>query len=313
MRKVTCADCGKHYDYDVDDFCPKCGSFNPPPNSGATRLEQELLARFQGSRAAQPKARPKAQPKDAPKSGPRTPPSGAYHPTYGGGPDLTLGKHHRGRLEDCGACAPSKKKKMPLARITAIIILISILFSFGTFLFSNLIERLTLEDFLNDWDDQATVEGVIMEEPVSPEAPLADGYVAPWDEFELDGYTLSAGEPWLAYLPEELLDPDGEDYCLAVSFWLWGEGEAISPPVLLSSDGVTGYLPLEDSSLTETLSDFGLDPIFLSAIDWSQPQDFYGTLLYVVPTSEAGSAELVFTGADGEEVRMAVELPDPDL
>jgi len=26
MRKVTCASCGRPYDYDSDDFCPKCGS-----------------------------------------------------------------------------------------------------------------------------------------------------------------------------------------------------------------------------------------------------------------------------------------------
>lgn len=54
MRKIQCADCGKHYDYDVDDFCPRCGSFNPPPDSGATRLEEELLSRFQGSGAGRP-------------------------------------------------------------------------------------------------------------------------------------------------------------------------------------------------------------------------------------------------------------------
>lgn len=29
MRNVTCTSCGKHYDYDADDFCPKCGSYNP--------------------------------------------------------------------------------------------------------------------------------------------------------------------------------------------------------------------------------------------------------------------------------------------
>ena len=27
MRKVTCASCGRPYDYDSDDFCPKCGSY----------------------------------------------------------------------------------------------------------------------------------------------------------------------------------------------------------------------------------------------------------------------------------------------
>lgn len=30
MRKVKCHDCGRHYDYDVDDFCPKCGAFTLP-------------------------------------------------------------------------------------------------------------------------------------------------------------------------------------------------------------------------------------------------------------------------------------------
>lgn len=31
MRKVQCHECGKRYDFDADDFCPKCGAFNQPP------------------------------------------------------------------------------------------------------------------------------------------------------------------------------------------------------------------------------------------------------------------------------------------
>ena len=30
MRKVTCYECGKRYDYDDDGFCPDCGAFNAP-------------------------------------------------------------------------------------------------------------------------------------------------------------------------------------------------------------------------------------------------------------------------------------------
>ena len=30
MRMVICKDCKKRYDYDRDDFCPRCGAFNPP-------------------------------------------------------------------------------------------------------------------------------------------------------------------------------------------------------------------------------------------------------------------------------------------
>jgi len=33
MRKVTCYECGKRYDYDDDGFCPRCGAFNPPPST----------------------------------------------------------------------------------------------------------------------------------------------------------------------------------------------------------------------------------------------------------------------------------------
>ena len=33
MRWVRCGECGKKYDFDVDDFCPKCGAFNSPARS----------------------------------------------------------------------------------------------------------------------------------------------------------------------------------------------------------------------------------------------------------------------------------------
>lgn len=33
MRSVRCEECGKRYDFDVDDFCPRCGAFNQPPRT----------------------------------------------------------------------------------------------------------------------------------------------------------------------------------------------------------------------------------------------------------------------------------------
>lgn len=30
VQKIVCEECGKHYDYQKDDFCPRCGAFNPP-------------------------------------------------------------------------------------------------------------------------------------------------------------------------------------------------------------------------------------------------------------------------------------------
>ena len=33
--RLVCSECRKVYDYDVDDFCPRCGAYNPPPKAGA--------------------------------------------------------------------------------------------------------------------------------------------------------------------------------------------------------------------------------------------------------------------------------------
>jgi|GEM_PF-5320500 len=31
MRNVQCHECGKRYNFDKDDFCPRCGAFTQPP------------------------------------------------------------------------------------------------------------------------------------------------------------------------------------------------------------------------------------------------------------------------------------------
>ncbi len=36
MRWITCEDCKKRYDYDKDEFCPKCGAFNQPVKTWTT-------------------------------------------------------------------------------------------------------------------------------------------------------------------------------------------------------------------------------------------------------------------------------------
>lgn len=33
MQKVRCHECGKVYNFDEDDFCPRCGAFTQPPKS----------------------------------------------------------------------------------------------------------------------------------------------------------------------------------------------------------------------------------------------------------------------------------------
>ena len=39
MRKVTCYECGKHYNYDDDGFCPRCGGELYRPGLRCLRCE----------------------------------------------------------------------------------------------------------------------------------------------------------------------------------------------------------------------------------------------------------------------------------
>ena len=41
MRRVRCYECGKRYDFDVDDFCPKCGAFNQPDRTSRIGADGE--------------------------------------------------------------------------------------------------------------------------------------------------------------------------------------------------------------------------------------------------------------------------------
>ena len=43
MRKIRCYECGKSYDFDVDDFCPKCGAFNQPGKSAAIAADGAVV------------------------------------------------------------------------------------------------------------------------------------------------------------------------------------------------------------------------------------------------------------------------------
>lgn len=43
MRKVQCGECGRIYDFDQDEFCPKCGAFNQPPRSTRINAQGEVI------------------------------------------------------------------------------------------------------------------------------------------------------------------------------------------------------------------------------------------------------------------------------
>lgn len=37
MTPVVCGECRKRYDYEVDDFCPRCGAYNRPDQRSTAR------------------------------------------------------------------------------------------------------------------------------------------------------------------------------------------------------------------------------------------------------------------------------------
>lgn len=43
MRQIVCEECGKHYDFEKEDFCPKCGAFNQPVRVWGTDAQGNVI------------------------------------------------------------------------------------------------------------------------------------------------------------------------------------------------------------------------------------------------------------------------------
>ena len=43
MRGVRCHECGKRYNFDVDDFCPRCGAFTQPARPSRIGADGEIV------------------------------------------------------------------------------------------------------------------------------------------------------------------------------------------------------------------------------------------------------------------------------
>ena len=43
MGKIVCRDCKKRYDFAVDEFCPRCGSFNQPAKTWDVDAQGNLV------------------------------------------------------------------------------------------------------------------------------------------------------------------------------------------------------------------------------------------------------------------------------
>lgn len=261
MRKVTCASCGRPYDYDSDDFCPKCGSYNPPPDRAGARPAQAPPARV--SAASKDRPRPAAQPK--------TPPVGPRTVSYGGPQGGTPWEE-----------PPARRQRSPLKLLVLVLVslfLLCIVLPFVLGLMLNLSEAFA---------------GRRPEPGAVAQAEPAGGTHALWEPFSIHGtQQVTVEDPWevdLTYVP--LARREGFR-CLAVD--LWGEGGerrddlTFFPAELRLEDG-TALLAEDDASLARQLKDAGVYLVTLSDAQWEDP--LYGQMIFFVPEDASGGAVL---------------------
>lgn len=261
MRKVTCASCGRPYDYDSDDFCPKCGSYNPPPDRAGARPAQAPPARVPA--ASKDRPRPAAQPK--------TPPVGSRTVSYGGPQGGTPWEE-----------PPARRQRSPLKLLVIVLVslfLLCIVLPFVLGLMLNLSEAFA---------------GRRPEPGAVAQAEPAGGTHALWEPFSIHGtQQVTVEDPWevdLTYVP--LARREGFR-CLAVDLWVEG-GErrddlTFFPAELRLEDG-TAFLAEDDASLARQLKDAGVYLVTLSDAQWEDP--LYGQMIFFVPEDASGGAVL---------------------
>lgn len=261
MRKVTCASCGRPYDYDSDDFCPKCGSYNPPPDRAGARPAQAPPARV--SAASKDRPRPAAQPK--------TPPVGPRTVSYGGPQGGTPWEE-----------PPARRQRSPLKLLVLVLVslfLLCIVLPFVLGLMLNLSEAFA---------------GRRPEPGAVAQAEPAGGTHALWEPFSIHGtQQVTVEDPWevdLTYVP--LARREGFR-CLAVDLWVEG-GErrddlTFFPAELRLEDG-TALLAEDDASLARQLKDAGVYLVTLSDAQWED--HLYGQMIFFVPEDASGGAVL---------------------
>ena len=295
MRKVTCQDCGKHYDYDVDDFCPKCGSFNPPPDGGATRLEQELLSRFQHGPAKRsaPSARRREEPAAPARKSRSVPLSGT--------PDLR----------------PARRKKGGPKALAVALVLVLVLAVVPPVV-SFVVE--TAEDFVDSFsytqpayepDYEPAPEPDALSTPVQGEV-----YHEVYEDFSFCGFTAAVGDPWICWLPDEVMQAHPGQLCLVAALWVEGgyprEDLDFYYPYLALDNGET-YFAEDDPELVAAAAEYDIEVVTPYDAQWTDSLDGY--MLFFVPEEAAGqSARLVLPEAfPGEEEPSAFHILSASL
>lgn len=275
MRKITCADCGRRYDYDVDDFCPKCGSYNPPPDTGATRLEQELLSRFQDGQKQQTRS---SRPRPA--------------------PGRTLPRPHTPR-----AGGEERRRTWAVAIAVAVIAaLVAFLFPILAVNFASLGTGLPG----TGWSTAVPEPDTPALEAYPTDSLPQDGVHEQYEPFRMNGtQDVTVGTLWEPYLNDELAALYDDARCVAVDLEVTGgytrDDLYFFMPFLSLSDGTQVYA--EDSwDVLDAFREVGLEPVTPYDAQWADP--LYGQMVFFLPDDCTGDVTLVLPEAapgDGEE------------
>lgn len=278
MRKVTCKDCGRQYDYDKDDFCPKCGSYNPPGSGNSTRVEQELLSRFDGGRKSQARGKEQAAARQvqartpaarqAPAQG-RTVPQGQYKP-HGVGAATEAGRKHGSSIRGCAAC----EEPVPRGHGKAVVLLL-------------LLAAVAAAALVAAWN-----AGVFQPKPEIPSEPLLLSH-AVGEAFSMNDTQVTVDDVWQVDLSGSKFGREGYA-CVVLDMWIEGgtrrDDLAFATPMLELADGTR--IPCDDArELTRALKDYGVYDVTLSDCQWEDPLD--GQFVFFVPLDAGGQASLV--------------------
>ena len=292
MRILVCRDCGKRYDYDKDDFCPKCGSYNPPQDDPSTPLERELLARFAPARESQATAKNQQQMRHT-AARPRTaPPHGGAHPRQRPSPrgvSATTAaapepRKHSLCAGDHAVCGPEASPRRRIRRhvhpavkmLVVIILVVAVLAILNLVLHSFITGVTGGSSGLADPEGPALIEHEMME------------------PFQINGAGISIDDAWWVDLTgDSQVERPGYD-CLAVDVWIISgtqqRGLYIDNPELETASG--GIYALEDDMfLAQRLAGYGIYAVTLSDYQWEDL--LYGQFIFFLPEGTAGDATLI--------------------
>lgn len=287
MRRVTCKDCKHAYDYDKDDFCPRCGSYNPPPDTGSTKLEQELLSRFGAARAAQTRQTQQsqrfqgssgssAQPQWSPR--PKAPQGHANHTPIGG-----------------AVRCEQRPRKSQNGLVTVVVVMI---------LVATLMACVVMANLSGEWD-------------FSLGSAVAEYTETDWavgDTFPLNDVMVTVDGAWWVDTEGTLLARDGFDLLL-VDVWIEGgtyDAKAqISSPYLALPDGEMCPLEAGADLAKRVKNQTGAYVVDLRDYMWEDP--LCGSFAFYVPAGTDQALlcldELDSRGNTAALNRVALDLP----